>query len=187
MSHIFPLEGQRHFNVSSELTSLGGNSNENFRLAYAWDGEHYFEIPDNTDGDTLFDKWVEFHGGDPTNDATAGDPEQLDGEAPADSADPTGTPAAPALAAPATDADSTTDNTDDASNPTTTEPPAESTQDDAAAVKEPATDDAAADEAAPDNPKTRASTHSADTTKKAGSTTSGTTRKRSAKNSNRRS
>jgi hypothetical protein len=58
MPHIYPLQGQKHNDLTQELTTLGGTRQETFRLAFAWDGEHYFEVTENDEGIELYEKWI---------------------------------------------------------------------------------------------------------------------------------
>lgn len=199
MSYIYPLEGQRHFDVKAELTELGGKDKETFRLSFAWDGEHFFELTENDAGHELFDKWVTKHDGTPQPwDASEGGDEG--GSEPGDIATEPDAPSEPITAVSADEgstldtapADRTPKTEDDSAS----EPPAEPDTDSAAdandnaenaspknvkAVSAPDADDESA------NDSEIGSDEDASADAKAYSTSSGTTRKRSAKNSTRRS
>lgn len=195
MSYIYPLEGQRHFDVKAELTELGGKDKETFRLSFAWDGEHFFELTENDAGHELFDKWVTKHDGTPQPwDASDGSDES--GSEPGDITTEPGAPSEPITAVSADEgftpnaapADRTPKTTDDSAS----EPPAEpdngsaadandnaenASQKNVKAVSAPDADDESAND----------SEIGSGEDAKANSTSSGTTRKRSAKNSTRRS
>lgn len=184
MSHIYPVEGQKHFELRQELTDLGGKEKETFRFAVAWDGEHFMEITDDTSGTELYEKWIELHGG-------AGD-EHGGSE--------TATPDEPSTDDSAETSDAVTDETlgnkldssqdETAQNPdrpaaeedkrstdeNTAEPPGQPSQEDEPAAAE-----------APDASDTESDSDDFTADTEAEAKSSGTTRKRSAKNSTRRS
>jgi hypothetical protein len=192
MSHIYPLKGQKHVDLHAELTELGGEDAKTFRLAFAWDGEHFMEVTDDDPGVELYDKWIELHGGAPdaTNSTDSGEktPKSLSVEngahtAAADSERevPAGTTKPEIVIHPdsASSPDAVNephgDTTEHIDNPVTEPPESASTDESSAATEIPDVDDP------------EPTSESGSGSSKSGSSTSGTPRKRSAKNSTRRS
>lgn len=203
MSHIFPIEGQKHFDLHAELTELGGKEKETFRLAFAWDGEHFMEVTDDAAGTELYGKWVELHGGDTdlaahdapsTEDETAAARTNPSAQSPGSDADPVDEASAqePSNAKKASKSTPDISQADEsATSPDTgaEDRVAEDTTDNASAEppEDESTDEPSAATDVPDFEISESTPDSPNAEPKAGSSTSGTPRKRSAKNSTRRS
>lgn len=210
MPHIYPLEGQKHFHLTKELTDLGGTRGYNFRLGIAWDGEHYFEVAEDEDGLKLYRQWLSLHGDTSQDgqDVDEQDPEPL--QSPQDAGSRESAPDDPAAEpgpGPETDAPSDTVPDDPAAEPgpgpeadapvevpespqdaSTSGNEARDSSDDT--VTEPPAEsevDSAAETAeSTQGTDGEADEADSDETAKAEPASSGTTRKRSAKNSTRR-
>lgn len=163
MPHIFPLQGQKHTDVTRELTNLGGARQETFRLAFAWDGTHFFELTENEEGVALYEKWINVQVDEPVEEPPA-----------------TGDQAPPAALADATEQTSAAENID----PSSAAAGRESLPQPSRTLDAPQLPDNTEEPQASSAARTAAKPE--DATKPSPSN-SGTTRKRSAKNSNRRS
>lgn len=214
MSHIYPIEGQKHFDLHAELSDLGGKDKQTFRLAFAWDGEHFMEVTDDDAGVDLYLKWIELHGGTRGTDSPGSDADADDhagaGGAPivaVDDEDAAERAQAEVVALAATQDRQADRNNEDIPENRTTDGQTETLMQsadvgaqDGANTDEENTDNASAeppgdksaDESpaatdAPDLDTAESTEDLKESESKAGSSTSGTPRKRSAKNSTRRS
>lgn len=214
MSHIYPIEGQKHFDLHAELTDLGGQDKQTFRLAFAWDGEHFMEVTDDTAGVELYRKWIELHGGavdDSTGDSTVDDPTDGAGDGDEDNDDDqppivivtegnTGPSKNKSTDAVQSGGVATAGSSNASYPEKSTQTTRAAGQDVASSSDQNNTDNASAeppenesaDESpaaidAPDVDATESTSDTGSTESKSGSSTSGTPRKRSAKNSTRRS